>query len=491
MRRSTYFRSALAGLLLLSAGWGGWACATNPATGKRQLSMISEQGEIQLGRDTDEEVIAAFGLYEDEALGRYVDGIGQRLAADSERPDLPWTFRVLDDPVVNAMALPGGFVYMTRGILAHMSSEAELAGVLGHEIGHVTARHAVNQMSKQQLIGGLFAVGVAVSPELGRFGGLAGQGLGLLFLKFSRDDERQADDLGLRYMVRAGYAPGEMPGMFEMLEQVSGLAEGGQAPSWLSTHPNPEARGRRSEAAVTALDPSQLGGSVGRQEYLQSLDGTIFGPDPRQGYFLDERFLHPELAFGLTFPSGWERVNQRSRVIAVGPQQDMVLGLSLAEEGSAERAARQFLSQEGLTGGQVWSRRVNSLPAAGGRFEASSGSQQLRGSVSFVELGGKLYRLLAYGLEEPFSREVKTIETAMKSFHRVTDRAVLAVEPDRLELVRAPRTMTLAEFDAAHPSTIDLDRLAVLNRVDPGEVLEAGTWIKRVAGVRPRPDERR
>lgn len=464
-------------------------CATNPATGKRQLSLIGEQAEIEIGRESDAEVKAAFGDYDDEALESYVRGIGERLAAKSERPDLPWSFEVLDDASVNAMALPGGFIYVTRGILAHMNSEAELAGVLGHEIGHVTARHSVNQMSKQQLYGGLFAIGMIASPELQAFGDLAGQGLGLLFLKFGRDAERQADDLGLRYMVRGDYDPREMPAMFEMLEAVSSLSEGGRAPSWMSTHPNPEARGRRSESAIAALDPSQLEGRVGRREHLDLIDGLVFGADPRQGYFLEATFLHPELAFGLDLPQGWKTINGRTQVVAVGPDEDMLVELSIADEETASAASKSFLSQEGVSAGRTWARKINGLTASGGRFEAQSGTQMLRGSVMFVEYDGRLYRLLGYGLSEAVGPRIKTIETSMRSFHRVVDRDVLSVKPDRLDLVEIERPMTLETFQKRFPSVIDLDELAVLNRLQPDVTVESGTRLKRIVGQRPLPDE--
>src|SRR5213595_4027039 len=188
--------------LALLAGLGAGACAVNPATGSRQLMLISESQEIAMGRDYDRQVGASIGLYPDSGLQRYLQQFGTRLAATSERPNLPWTFRVVDDPVVNAFALPGGFIYVTRGIFAHLNSEAELAGVVGHEIGHVTARHSVSQLSKQQLAQLGLAVGSIASPELGRYAGLAGQAFGVLFLKYSRDNESQADDLGLRYMRR-------------------------------------------------------------------------------------------------------------------------------------------------------------------------------------------------------------------------------------------------------------------------------------------------
>lgn len=491
MRSWKAIRTVLSVLALLAAGWGGWACATNPATGERQLSLIGEESEIQLGRESDEQVVAVFGLYEDDALQRYVNSVGQRLAAESERPDLPWSFKVLDDETVNAMALPGGFIYVTRGILGHMSSEAELAGVLGHEIGHVTARHSVNQLSKQQLAGGLFAVGMAVSPELRQYGDLAGTGLGLLFLKFGRDDERQADELGLRYMMRADYEASEMPGMFEMLERVSRLSEGGRVPTWLATHPNPEARERRAADLVAALDPSEASGTVDRLEYLRAIEGTVFGADPRHGYFVDDRFLHPELAFGLEFPAGWEHVNERQRVVAVGPGRETVFELTLAAEAEPRQAAHEFLAQEGITAGRVWTRSLNSLPAAGARFEATSGTREIRGSVAFARHGGNLYRLLGYGLSRPFAEQIGGIERAMESFHAVTDTAVLSVEPDRLALVEVRRSMTLRAFQEAYPSVIELERLAALNRVEVEESLAAGSMVKRVVGKRPLPDERR
>src|SRR5437016_3363470 len=213
-------RSWGAGLTVLAA-LGSAGCAVNPATGARQLMLISESQEIAMGRDYDQQVAASIGLYADTAWQRWIQQFGARLAASSERPNLPWTFHVVDDPVVNAFALPGGYIYVTRGILAHLNSEAELAGVVGHEIGHVTARHSVSQLSKQQLAQIGLAVGTIASPDFERFAGLASAGPGVLFLKYSRDAERQADDLGLRYMRRVNYDPREMPHVFEMLTRVS------------------------------------------------------------------------------------------------------------------------------------------------------------------------------------------------------------------------------------------------------------------------------
>ena len=244
-------------LLLLSTLASG--CAVNPVTGSRELVLISEGQEIQMGRDADENIVQSLGLVEDPGWQEYVQRLGERMAGQSERPDLPWTFRVVDDPVVNAFALPGGFVYITRGILGHFSSEAELAGVLGHEIGHVTARHSVNQMSRSQLAQFGLGVGSVLAPDLAPLAQAAEAGLGLLFLSYGREDERQADVLGLRYMTRDSYDPREMAETFSMLADASGAREGGRVPAFLSTHPDPL---ERRDAILQRIEAGEVSGEV-------------------------------------------------------------------------------------------------------------------------------------------------------------------------------------------------------------------------------------
>src|SRR5213076_2108003 len=340
--RNTMSPSRLPLATVLAAGLVA-ACATNPATGARQIMLVSESQEIAMGRDYDRQVVASIGLYPDSGLQRYIQQFGTRLAATSERPDLPWTFRVVDDPVVNAFALPGGFIYVTRGILAHLNSEAELAGVVGHEIGHVTARHSVSQMTKQQLAQLGLAVGAIASPDAGRYAGLASQALGVLFLKYSRDDESQADELGLRYLRRAAYDAREMPHVFEMLARVSQAQGGGRVPEWLATHPDPENRRSRIERDIAAGPQSSAGTAVNRDSYLQRLDGLVFGTNPREGYFKGGEFFHPDLRFWIAFPAGWKTSNEKEAVAAVSPDQDALVELSLAKEASADAAARAFL----------------------------------------------------------------------------------------------------------------------------------------------------
>ena len=176
-------------------------CAVNPVSGEREFSLISEDQEIAIGRDGATDVARSIGLVDDAALQGYVHNIGARLAQGSERPQLPWSFQVIDDSIPNAFAIPGGYIFITRGMMALMGSEAQLVSVVGHEIGHVTARHSVSMMSRAQVAQIGLRIGSILSPNLAQFSELAGGGLSLLFLSYGRDAERQADDLGFRYAL--------------------------------------------------------------------------------------------------------------------------------------------------------------------------------------------------------------------------------------------------------------------------------------------------
>src|SRR5438552_160436 len=467
----------LAALAALAAG-----CAVYPATGSRQLMLVSESQEIALGRDYDQQVAASIGIYADSGLQHYIQQFGARLAASSERPNLPWSFRVVDDPVVNAFALPGGFIYVTRGILAHLNSEAELAGVVGHEIGHVTARHSASQLTKQQLAQVGLVVGTIASPEFGRYSGLAGQALGVLFLKYSRDNERQADDLGLRYMRRVNYDPREMPHVFEMLTRVSQAPGCGRIPEWLATHPDPENRRGRIEQEVAALPQSFSGAAVNRDEYLRRLDGLVFGNNPREGYFKDSHFFHPELRFRVTFPEGWTTSNGREAVVAVSPEKDAAVELSVAKERTMDAAASAFLAQRGFTSGYPVRTSVSGLPAVSAAFAAAAETGTLRGTALFVEHGGAVYRLPGYAPGGRWPVVQPVAERALQSFARLTDPAALVVEPQRVDIVRLDRRTTIEEMARTRASPVSAATLALVNQVEPQTPLEPGRLVKWIVG---------
>jgi predicted Zn-dependent protease len=471
--RSTNARAAMAALALALFS----SCAVNPATGGRQFTLVTEGQEIQMGQDADPGIVASMGSYPDEALQNYVRALGLELASRSERPRLPWTFRVLDDPLINAFALPGGYIYVTRGILAYLDSEAELAGVLGHEIGHVTARHSVDQISRAQVAQLGLGVGMILAPELQQFEGLASTSLGLLFLKFGRDDERQADELGIRYMARLGYDPAQLSGVMGMLGRVTS-GEGGGMPEWLSTHPNPA---NREEAILEMADTVQVATEtprVVRKEYVDRLDGLIFGSNPRDGYFLEARFYHPDLRFEMTFPAGWRTANMRQGVQALSPQEDAVLVLTLSQDADPGSALRGFLAKEGIEGSGLSEAAVNGLPAASADFVATSGEQRLVGRAAFLRHQGAIYQLLAYGSPAGWQGHLTAVRQALGSFRPLTDPTYLNVEPARIRVLSVPRAMSLTDFLAREGAEDRVDDVRLLNRLEGNPTLAAGQILK-------------
>ena len=461
------------------------ACSVNPATGERQFILIGEGSEIAMGREADQQISASMGLYDDPALQAYLTQLGNRLAAQSERPNLPWSFKLLDDPIVNAFALPGGFLYITRGIMAHFDSEAQLASVVGHEIGHVTGRHSVEQLSRAQLAQVGLAVGTVFGPEqLQGVFGAAGAGLGLLFLKFGRDDERQADDLGLRYMVRGGYDPREMPGVFAMLGRVSAASSGGggggRVPEWLSTHPNPENREERIQQAIAGMATDFSGRVVGRNSYLDRLDGMVFGPDPRDGFFEGALFMQPRLRFRITFPDGWQTQNQRQAVLGVNEKQDAIIQLSLASQSTPDAAARTFLSQEGLSGSTPQRTTINGLRAVTTDFRAVTSQDTLAGSAVFVAYDGNVYQIIGYGIADTWRSNRDDVQRSFGSFGELRDPEALGKQPLRLDIVTLPRAMTVQQFAEAYPSEVPVERLVLINQLDGGATIPAGIKLKRV-----------
>jgi predicted Zn-dependent protease len=465
-------RFAIAAVLLTSLA----ACATNPATGQRQLSLVGEQQEIQMGREASVDVARQMGLYDNRELQEYVNSLGKQIAASSERPNLPWEFHVVDDPMVNAFALPGGYIYVTRGILAHFNDEAELVSVLGHEIGHVTGRHSVEQISKQQLAGLGLGIAMILSPQAAQLGDLASAGLQLMFLKFSRDDEKEADDLGLRYMTRGGWDPDRMPPVFDILSAMSKTQEGGKVPEWASTHPDPENRAGRLRAQIEKLPNRE--GKVNAESYIRRLNGVMFGVNPREGYNIGSTFIHPDLGFRMQFPQGWKIQNTKQAVVAVSPQGDAITGITLAQGNDPRTEAQKFFNQQGIQVGQEFQRNFFTFQTA----QTQQGAAYA-GVVGWVQQRGQTLQVLGYTTAGNFNRYSNVLAQTASSFQQETNPRYLNVEPKRVEIVRVPRAMSIEEFSREFPSTVDIQTLAIVNGlVREGGRFEAGQYAKRIVG---------
>ena len=473
-------REVLASLLALAVF--GLACATNPVTGKKEISFVSESQEIATGKQALAATEAEYGYYDDAAWNSKVSAMGMKLASVSHRPELEWQFHVIDDASVNAFAAPGGYIFITRGILAHLGSEAQLAGVLGHECGHVTARHYASQASQQTLANlGLGVAGV-LSPTVAKFGDLASTGLGLLFLKYGRDAENQADQLGVDYSVKAGWDAREMPATYRTLSRI-GAASGTTIPTYLSTHPDPAAR----EATVRGLAAKAVGSrtdlKVLREAYIRALDGMVYGEDPQQGYFEGDRFYHPGLEFQMDFPSGWKHQNTRQTVMA-GSGQTSVMQLTLV--GTNNLSPSQYVSQlqssGKITGAEGQNETIGGWPAWVGRVGVQD-EQGRTGTLAFAMISraqGSAFQILGQGDEG-------SVIASARSMRRLTDANRLAAAPARIKIVAAPRT---ADFDAVVSGLgaqgASLAQLAILNGVDQNEQVTKGQLLKTVIPARLR-----
>jgi predicted Zn-dependent protease len=471
----------LTGALVLGPG----GCARNPVTGKNELSLVSESQEIEMGKQSAQQVEQSIGFYNDPAVQQYVSQIGMKMAKASERPNLPWEFHVVNDASVNAFALPGGFIYVTRGLMTAINDEAELATVVGHEIGHVTNRHSVQQISKAQVATLGLGIGSILSPGVARVAGVASQGLQVLFLKYSRDAENQADLAGFRYALNQNYDVREMSNVFQTLDRESQLAGGGKLPEWLETHPDPGTRIQNTQQRLDTLHKDLSKAVINRDQYLQHVQNMTYGEDPRQGFFEGTAFYHPDLRFQVTFPEGWKTQNGADAVVAVSPNQDAMMQLSLAGKTPPQQAAQQFLSQQGVQAGNTSTASVNGLPAASGYFEAQTDQGAVRGLITFLSYNGNTFGILGYTPADKLTQYDQAFRQATASFGALRNQAALSVQPAKVELMKLQREMTLEQFNQQYPSSISIAELAIINEVEsPSTAIPQGRTIKRVVGGR-------
>lgn len=461
------------------------SCATNPVSGKKQVVLMSEAQEIAMGKEADPQIIAQFGLYEDKALQDFIMEKGKQMAAISHRPKLDYQFRVLDSDVLNAFAVPGGYVYFTRGIMAHFNNEAEFAGVLGHEIGHIAARHSVEQQ-RNAILGqiGIIA-GVVLAPDLARFAETASQGLGLLLLKFSRDAERESDRLGVEYSSKIGYDANEMAGFFKTLERKSTARGKGELPGFLSTHPNPGDRfvtvGKLASEWKQKLNLTNA--KVNRNAYLKRIEGLVYGEDPRQGYLENNIFYHPVLKFQFTVPANWNYQNTPQQVQLAPKDGKALMMMTLSQGKSLQEAANGFLQQNNLQLLDSKDVNVNGLPAlamvADVRPQQGQQPQPIRTVSYFIQYGQLIYLLLGVSGTADFNNYLPYFTNAQQSFKELRDPARLNKKPERVHLKNVLNNTTLEQ--ALRNYKVDskrMNELAILNGMKLTDRVEAGTLIK-------------
>ncbi len=448
-------------------------------TGKRGLSLISEQGEIALGENTDKQVRAQFGVYSDPVLTGYVERVGNKLVPFTHRPHLFYHFAVLDTPVINAFAAPGGYIYVTRGVLAMMNSEAELAVLLGHELGHVNARHSVSKMSQLILVQLGLAVGSALNEEFAKFSGLASIGIQLLFLKFSRDDEREADRLGVDYSRNSGYNPAQMINFFFSLQALGDLSSGHSLPGFLSTHPLTSERIENTKAMIFENDRFL---EYGRTPYLNQVNNMIYGSDPRQGFVEGNSFYHPQLRFYFSIPLEWTVQNTPANVTLIS--QDGNAAIVLLAEQSKDQirnyAKKKASSFEGHILQSERNQTINGMTSYLQSLEIpQQEGENLRVILSCIKKGEYIYSFAALSTVSKFSSYDYTFGTVIGSFRELTDRTYLNRLPKRIKLVKANGQQTLQSLFQRAGMNKDLwQKFAIMNGMQLNLRPESGRLIK-------------
>lgn len=495
LRRARALVAVLA-FVFLAAG-----CKTgeNPISGNTRAYGYSWEQEKQIGAQNDKAILAQYGEVQDKQLQQYVDRVGQRVLAESHlrRPDAEqkfketeFTFRVLDSPVVNAFALPGGYIYVTRGLMAHLNNEAQLAVVLGHEIGHVAGRHASKRAAKQQFAQ-LGLLGAALGGQAAGLPGgdilqLGGQAAQLLFLKYSRSDEEESDEVGVEYAAMAGYKASEGAEFFRSLERIQ--EQSGQSlPTFLSTHPDP---GNREQEIIEMAQQWEQRlqtpmTTVEQDQYYRQIEGVVLGENPRNGFTENGMFYHPDLRFQFPVPRGFQVVNQASQVILVDQNQRAQMGFSIAQEASSPReAVSKVTNQRGVQVLDQGQARSGNLPASYVLVQAQTQQgQNLRALFYALEYDGQVYVFQGITSEGAYAEYEDQFLRTMRGFERLTDRSILNVEPTRLNVSPAQRSGSFESFIPRNlPRDMTAQDLAILNQVQLDTRIEAGRELKLPRG---------
>jgi predicted Zn-dependent protease len=449
---------------------------------------MSESQEIAMGAAADPEIVAQYGRYEDKILQDFITQKGNEMAAISHRPDLKYEFKIVDSEVLNAFALPGGYVYFTRGIMAHFNNEAEFAGVLGHEIGHITARHSVSQQSKA-ILGQVGLIGsMILVPQVAEFAEPLSEGLGLLFLKFGRDAERQSDELGVEYSSKIGYDAKEMAGFFKTLERQSSGSESAELPDFLSTHPNP---GDRNIAVSKLSDEwkkklNLIDPKVSRESYLKKIEGLIYGEDPKQGFLENDLFYHPVLKFQLNTPKGWNYQNKPQELEFAPKDGKAILMMTLIPGKSLEEAASNVVEKNNLQvleSNQITVNGLNALSIlADVKVEQQKQQQQaptVRTLSYLIQYNDNIYHILGASSVTDFNSYSENFLQTMKNFKELKDASKLNKQPERIRIKPVKQSGTLKQaLNSYNMPEKKQEEISLLNGMLLTDKVLAGSLIK-------------
>ncbi len=486
-------RTALLALAALLPLLGG--CETNPATGARSFTgFMSPEQELEVGREQHPQIVRQFGgEIGDPELRAYVDRIGQSLARQSELPDLKFTFTVLDSDITNAFALPGGYVYVTRGLLTLASSEAELAGVIGHEIGHITARHTAQRYSRGVATGlATAAVGILEgiflgTNVIGQVGAQAGQ---IYLAGFSREQEFEADTLGVRYLARSGYDTAAVSSFLAKLQGESALAaelagKPGAANDFniMATHPRTQDRVREAIAAAEAQDGSPAQPRIAAAEYLDAIDGMAYGGGREGGFVRNRTFVHPALRFQFEVPPGFMLINSDNNVKAQGPNGTAIVFDRDTRPQTAGMAMQNYVAQASLGGARLRNIErieINGMEAATGAVQGRTNAGPVEARLVAIRFDPKtIYRFIFLTPAAQAASFNEALRKTTYSFRRLSEREAANAKPLRVRVVTVGARDTVDSLARRMAfDTAQVARFRVLNGIAPDAGVRTGQRVK-------------
>ena len=488
MTRAPYIR-ILARLAVLAAAALTAACAVNPATGERELVLMSEEEELALGRQFHQQIMSVERLYDDQALQDYVQAIGERVAAESDRPELIYRFFLIDSPQVNAFALPGGYIYIYRGLLGYMDSEAELAAVLGHELGHVTARHAVRQ-HRNAALSQILATVVAGTTGSGAAADLTNVLGSAVVAGYGRDLELEADRLGAEYLARAGYDHEAMLEVLDILKyhqeyaQARAKAQGREASTYhgvFASHPRNDTRLQEVVAAARDLAPAG-DPRIGRETFLEKIDGLVYGHSAHEGIPRNGSFYHPELGFAFDYPEGWRLENRPSAILLYAPEGAAVIQIGATDLNKRMPPAefvRQRLGVEDPRNERSF--ESHGLTAYTALVPQGMFSDRIvRLGVIYLDDRAYIFQSRAEDGDGPAGWAADFRDT-VTSFHRLTAREADKARPWRIRVRPARAGEPYAGLAASSPLGEDAAaQLRLLNQDYPDGQIRSGRLLKYV-----------
>jgi len=471
----------VAGLLALQS----YGCAINPVSGRPEVMLISEEQEKTIGAEEAKNVGQQMGLVPDLAFTRYLNVLGTRLAEASPRPGLEYRFYVADMAEPNAFALPGGYIYVSRGILALANSEDELAGVVGHEVGHVAARHSVQAMSKRAPFALVFGIasGLAgiVSPFVGNLiGGIGDITQSVIFSPYSRSQETEADEVGQEMAARAGWNPGGLTKLLTSLDREVKLSEnGGRKPSFFDTHPPTPDRVEKTAARAKDLTRVSIPPiSASREEFLRRLDGLVVGARAANGVVKGTSFLHPDLKFFIGFPDGWKIQNSPQKILAAGADGESAVVIGAVAEGNdpleGARRLEKNAGQKGIVS-KTSRTTINGLPAARTQLHADG---KVMVDLTWIAYEGLVFQVAGLAESKQFDRLKPVFDQVANSFRPLTASERAGITEMRIRLVTGRDGETIGELKQRTGSAWSEEEIAVANGLNVSDQIREGQLLK-------------